>query len=103
MYWALAADFSGVCACDLKSRGAKNRIKHTNSRLVIFIREKILTLTVSVAGAQRPCGRAQDKTAPPIEAEAALFLFFFLLFLQDGGGSDGVVFFQAQQPYALRR
>src|ERR1700722_20934803 len=52
MYWLLVAGFSGVCACDLKSRGTENRIKHTNSRLVIFIRERILALTVGVVGAQ---------------------------------------------------
>ena len=96
MDWALAAGFSGVCvcACDLKSKGAESKIKHTNSRLVIFIRERILTLTVGVAGTQHFFARALDKTS--IKAEAALFLFFFLLFLQNSGGGDGVVFFQAQ-------
>src|SRR5271168_3193030 len=97
MYWLLVAGFSGVCACENKSKGAETNSTRAKNRRVIFMRERILTLTVGVAGAQRTFAlvRAQDKTTPSINLEAALLLFFFLLFLQNGRGGDGVVFFQA--------
>src|SRR5580704_13862025 len=64
MYWLFAAGFSGVCARESKSSGAENRNKTPNNRRVIFIRKRILTLTIGVIGEQHPFARAQDKAAP---------------------------------------
>src|ERR1700676_418275 len=63
MYWPFAVD---VCACESESNGAENRNKSANKRRVIFIRERILTLTIGVVGAQH---------AAPLQRQRPTYFF----------------------------
>src|ERR1700675_283820 len=65
MYLPVAPGLSGVCARESKSSGAESRKKIANNRPVIFIRERILTLTIEVGEAQH---------AVPLRMAATSFL-----------------------------
>src|SRR5208282_2325017 len=64
MYLPFAPGFSGDCARERKSNGAEKSSTNANNLRVIFIRERILTLTIGVVVAQHSFARAQDKAEP---------------------------------------
>src|SRR5580704_13905396 len=61
MYWPLLAGFSGVCARQSNSNGVGRRSKSRNNGRMIFMRERILTLTAGVVGAGIPSRRVGIK------------------------------------------
>src|SRR5580698_4019131 len=78
MYWPLTAGFSGVCARETKNNGAERTNRIASNRRVIFIRERILTLTAEVVRAQHSFAYAQEKLRPYIGRSGGVATFSLL-------------------------